>query len=404
MASDSFVYTGRDSAGAKVRGAIAADSESRALDLLQERGVIVTSLAVRLSRPGRLRPDFLRPNYSEYVALMARHFATYHRTGIPLLKALSLIRVTRDSHPFQAALVDIARSVGDGRTLSSAFADHPRIFNSVVVSAVEAGEASGQLAEILDETAATLESELELRRQIRSALRYPAIVVAAIALAMVVIMTIVVPRFASFYGKFGADLPTPTQIVVWFSTSVRTYWYLALAAACACGWGLWRLYLTERGRFFWDGLCLRTPIFGPLIIKAAVARFALLLKILFRSGIPLVRALSILAAAQENVHLRNEVTAMRESFESGRELERTDDERYYFPEMARNMIRSGLASGSLELMLGEIGRHYSREVNHTSRSLAALIEPALTALIGAVILVLALAIFLPMWNMIKIFQ
>lgn len=402
--SETFTYRGRSAAGVKLAGEIHADSQSGALDLLQERGITVTGLDTGLQARRTLRPDFLRQDFGPQLLLFARHLATYHRSGIPLLKALSLIRVAGEEHPFQKALTDVRRRVAAGKQLSDALNAHPAIFGEVFVNAVQAGEASGHLATILDDSSEALEQEQELRRQIRSSLRYPLIVVIAIALAIGVIVTFVVPKFAAFYGKFGSDLPTPTRIIVWISDMTQRYWYLTLSGAAGIGLSLRKLYLSERGRAIWDRIALRLPVFGDLIIKAAVARFALLFQILFKAGIPIVKSLSLLETSQSNTHLRAEIQRMRESFESGRELERSQEEGDYFPEMAHNMIKSGLESGALEMMLGEIGHHYSREVNHTSKNLAALIEPMLTVAIGAVVLLLALAIFLPMWNMIKVFQ
>jgi MSHA biogenesis protein MshG len=400
----SYNYTGRTPAGAKISGELKADSQRQALDVLEKKHVIVTSLKQDGDDSPIKSLRFFKPDYSQQLIMFARHLATYHRSGIPLLKALSLIKVDKPGSPFQVILREVAQKVSEGKQLSGAMRDYPDAFWEVFVNAVEAGEASGHLASILDDSATTMERELELRRQIKSSLRYPLIVIIAIALAIGVLITFVIPKFATFYGKFNSELPAPTRALIWISEMTQTYWYYCLAGLGAFTYLVRKFHQSTKGRQIWDRITLKLPVFGDLIIKAAVARFTLLLMILFKAGIPIVRSLSILEDSQKNVHLRNEINSMRLSFESGKELDVSEGPNRYFPEMALNMIKSGLESGSLETMLAEIGNHYSREVERTSKNLASLIEPMLTVVVGGIVLLLALSIFLPMWNLIKVFH
>ncbi|MFQ5606683.1 MAG: type II secretion system F family protein [Candidatus Zixiibacteriota bacterium] len=399
-----YKYTGRTPAGKPVKGDFQAESRERALELLSERDMIITSLKESTPRRRNRLNSFLRPDYSQELVLFARHLATYHRSGIPMLKALSLIKVGDPRKRFQQVMREVRRKVTEGKPLSLAMKDYPEVFGDVFVNSVEAGEASGQLSTILDDTAEALEQELELRRQIRSSLRYPIIVVIAIVTAVAVVVTVVIPKFAVFYAKFDADLPGPTKAILWLSDFVITQWHLTIAIAGTLVYAFRRYVRSKSGKRQWDRALLALPVFGQLMIKASVARFGLLFRILFKSGIPLVKSLSILEASMTNVHLREEIVSMRESFETGRELEFDPGGKTLFPEMSLNMIKSGLESGSLDLMLEEIGSHYSREVRRTSRNLAALIEPLMTVVIGGVILILALSIFLPMWNLIHVFR
>ncbi len=401
----SFQYTGRSHQGEKLAGDLSADSRRQALEALERQHVIVTSLFERgESLQSKLSLRFFQADYSQQLIMFARHLATYHRSGIPLLKALSLIRVDKPESSFQQILKVIAQKVSEGKQLSAAMRERPEVFTTIFVNAIEAGETSGHLAEILDDSASTLERELELRRQIKSSLRYPLVVVTAVVLAIAVLITFVIPKFAAFYGKFNSELPAPTRALIWISDMAQAYWYYFIAGFAVLGYAIRRIYGTNKGRRLWDGIMLKLPVFGDLIVKAAVARFSLLFMILFKAGIPIVRAMSLLEDSQSNVHLKNEVTEMRHSFETGRELDVSDNVERYFPQMALNMIKSGLESGSLEMMLTEIGNHYSREVERTSKNLASLIEPMLTVAVGGVVLLLALSIFLPMWNLIKVFH
>lgn len=403
-----FTFTARKLSGEKLSGDLRVDTKERALELLDERQLIVTSLSEKKEKPEGAIKAFFAPDYSQEIVMFARHLATYHRSGIPMLKALSLIKVAKAGSEFQRVLAEVRQMVSEGKTLSSALAQYPRVFSSIMVNAVESGETSGHLSNVLDETSTTLERDLELRRQIRSALRYPLMVIIAIVLAITVIVTVVVPKFAGFYSKFGAELPGPTRAIIWLSDMAQDHWLLALLIVGALAVLFRKLRQTKRGTEIWDRFLLGMPIFGELIIKASVARFALLFNILFKAGIPIVSTLRLLEDSQNNVHLRREIAEMRESFESGRELgtesEQNAGRKVFFPEMAINMIKSGLESGSLEMMLKEIGDHYSHEVERTSKNLASLIEPIMTVVIGGIVLLLALAIFLPMWNLIKVFQ
>ncbi len=399
-----YNYTGRSRDGAKVSGELTVDSQRHALEVLERKHVIVTSLKERNDILSASSFKIFTPDYSQQLIMFARHLATYHRSGIPLLKALSLIKVDKPGSPFQVILSEVAQKVSEGKQLSAAMRDYPDAFWDVFVNAVEAGETSGHLASILDDSATTMERELELRRQIKSSLRYPMIVVIAVGLAIGVLITFVIPKFATFYGKFGSELPAPTRALIWISEMTQAYWYYCLAGLVAFGYLLRKSYQSMRGRQIWDGLTLKLPVFGDLIIKAAVARFTLLLMILFKAGIPIVKSLGVLEDSQNNVHLKSEINSMRLAFESGKEIDVSDGAYKYFPEMALNMIKSGLESGSLDTMLAEIGNHYSREVERTSKNLASLIEPILTVAVGGIVLLLALSIFLPMWNLIKVFH
>ncbi len=399
-----YNYTGRSRDGAKVTGKLSADSQRQALDALGRKHVIVTSLDELDTVSKMAAFTIFRPDYSQQLIMFARHLATYHRSGIPLLKALSLIKVDKPGSPFQIILSEVAQKVSEGKQLSGAMRDYPNAFWDVFVNAVEAGEASGHLASILDDSATTMERELELRRQIKSSLRYPMIVVIAVVMAIGVLITFVIPKFATFYSKFGSELPAPTRALIWISEVAQAYWYYCLAGLFSLGYLVRRFYQSTKGRKIWDSITLKLPVFGDLIIKAAVARFTLLLMILFKAGIPIVKSLGILEDSQNNVHLRNEINSMRIAFESGKEIDVSDGLYKYFPEMALNMIKSGLESGSLDAMLAEIGNHYSREVERTSKNLASLIEPILTVAVGGIVLLLALSIFLPMWNLIKVFH
>ncbi|MCH9031897.1 MAG: type II secretion system F family protein [candidate division Zixibacteria bacterium] len=399
----SYTFTARSNQGKKITGVIQAHSHEQAIDsLLQQYAAIVRVAETR--KPRSLGFALFRKSYLPELILFSRNLATYYRSGIPLTKALSIIKISKADGKFQKVLAEIREDVIEGRSLSTAMSKHSDIFPAIMTSAVEAGETSGKLAEILEQSASALERELALKRQIKSSVRYPAIVVGMIGVAFLVLIGFAVPTFVEFYGKFGAELPASTRALIWISNIVSHYWALVLILMACASYFIRQFYRTESGRKFFDMIILKTPVFGELLTKAAVARFAMLFVVLHRAGIPIVTALGLLETSMKNIHLREEVIRLRESFREGRELDIEFIESSYFPEMALNMIKAGLETGSLDTMLDELGAHYSRDVEYTSQNLASIIEPLLTVLVGATVLVLALAIFLPMWNLIKVFH
>jgi MSHA biogenesis protein MshG len=249
-----------------------------------------------------------------------------------------------------------------------------------------------------------LEREAELTRQLKSGVRYPLIVVTAIIGAFIVMMNFVVPRFTAFYDAFDAELPLPTRIVVGTSHFATTYWPIMAALTVVAALIIRATLQRKQGRLWFDTQLLRLPILGQLIVKGNVARFSLMFRILVKSGLTIVRSIDILAGTVKNTAMAKEIEYLGESFRRGREIDPNSPEFKHFPEQALHMLSIGLESGNLEAMLHEVGDHYTKQVIYTSRQLTAIIEPILTLVIGVFVLVLALAVFLPMWNLVHVFQ
>lgn len=383
-------------------GTIAAQQIEQAEAHLQELQLrpirIAPARSFGIASLFHLRP---RIDYESLITLTSSLSSLYH-AGIPMLRALAIIKVGKPGSPYNAALEQIRSSVQSGRELSAAMADFPDLFPSVFTASIQAGEESGRLDQTLDQLSSMLESEMELSRQIKAAVRYPMIVVGVIGIAFVTVMTFVVPRFVDFYGAFGAELPLPTKLLISTGLFFQHYWYLLVAGAVAGGLALHKFAATEAGRLWIDTKMARLPVVGELVIKGNVARFALLFRILFRSGLPLVKCLQVLSGTIRNAALVAEVREMEEMFQRGREGELVASRFQFFPQQALHMMAVGLESGSLDAMLGEIGTYYTKQVRYMSRQLTAVIEPILTLVLGVFVLVLALAIFLPMWNLIHV--
>jgi type II secretory pathway component PulF len=399
-----FVYTAKTRAGEKRTGLIQSDSASRVALILGEQELIPIEIKSkgRTFKPGIF--GFLKGQQYEDLIMFTRNLATLYKAGIPLLRALSVIKVGPPGGNFNGAIYKIRDHVQAGRSLSDAMSDYPKIFSKIYTASVAAGEASGKLDDILDSLGAMLERDLELKRQIKIAVRYPIMVVIAIAIAFTIMITFVIPRFVTFYSGAGAQLPVPTKLLIWMNQFITHYWMLIIGGIIVFIFVLRKFYATDHGRTFFDTIILKLPVFGDLVVKGNIARFAYMFQLLMKSGIPIVKSLDLLADTVKNSRITAEIKIIAESFKEGRELTGIIDKLVFFPEMALQMISIGLESGSMENMLLEVANHYGKEVDYKSRHLTSLLEPILTIVLGAFVLVVALAIFLPMWNLIQVFR
>ncbi|MCK4573963.1 MAG: type II secretion system F family protein, partial [candidate division Zixibacteria bacterium] len=330
--------------------------------------------------------------------------ATLYRAGIPLLRAMTIMKIGPANSRFNIAIEQITFGLQAGKPLSQAMEEFDDIFPKTYRASIAAGEESGHLDDILDELSVMLEKEMELTRQIKSGIRYPLMVISAIFAAFVVIISYVVPKFIHFYGSLGAELPLPTRIVMAVSDAFVNYWWLVVLGIGIVIFGIKKLLSVEWGKLWFDTRLLKIPVFGNLIIKGNVARFSLMFKILFSAGIPIVTCLQILIDSVRNAAVAAEITDMKELFHLGQESDLRSDRFKFFPKLAREMMTVGLESGSLDKMLHVLGLHYSREVSYVSRQITSILEPLLTLVLGIFILILALAIMLPMWNLINVFK
>jgi type II secretory pathway component PulF len=399
-----YKYKAISTDGQHQNGTLVASNSTSVEEYLRKQDLLpIEIVAIDKRRPNSLF-GFLRGTDYENIIMFTSSLATLNRAGIPLLRALSIIRIGDKSSRFNYALSQLRIDVQSGKALSEAMSRFPEIFSTVYVNCIAAGEESGMMDSTLDQLGKVLERESELTSELKAGIRYPLMVISAIVLAFVVIMYFVVPRFMSFYETFDAELPLPTRIIIASSNFVTNYWMFVLAGLIAIGFGIKAALRRKEGRLWFDTQVLRIPILGDLIIKGNIARFSLMFQILVNSGLTIVRSVDILSATIKNSAISQEIVFLGESFRRGQEINPYAEEFKYFPEQALHMLSIGLESGNLEAMLREVGDHYTKQVIHTSKQLTALIEPILTVVMGAFVLVLALAVFLPMWNLIKVFQ
>ncbi|MEA3297523.1 MAG: type II secretion system F family protein, partial [candidate division Zixibacteria bacterium] len=356
-----YEYKAMAANGQPRKGTITVDNKNQVVDYLSEQQLIPISIKQVKKRSSLSLWGLFSGNEYENLIMFTTNLGTLYRAGIPLLRALSIIKVGNTNSRFNDALSRMSLSLQSGKSLSMAMTEFKDLFPGFYVANVAAGEESGKLDVILDNLSEILEKEMELIRQIKAGIRYPLMVIMAMVAAFVVMITYVVPKFVNFYSAFNAELPFFTRLLIGTSDFFSRYWVAILAFIVVLGFGFRKLYSDEKTRLMIDRTVLRIPIIGELIIKGNVARFSLLLSILLQSGLPLVRALDILTESVKNAMIVQEIREMRELFRKGKDSLLESTGFVVFPELALQMISIGLESGSLDKMLNEVGQHYSKQ-------------------------------------------
>jgi len=399
-----FRYMAADQRGRTVKGSITADSSDAAGLELDREGLIPLQLkrVQAFTERWRGREGNVHWRIEEKV-LFTRKFASLIKAGIPLLRVLDLVAGQTSSPHVADALRRIGDSISAGKSLHEAMAAYPGLFDPIYLGTVRTGEVTGHLDTVLESIASFLEREMNTRRKIKEATRYPVMVIVAILIAGIVVLKFVVPQFMSFYSGFGSELPGPTRLLLAISELVGRIWWLLLLllAAGVVGWKWW--VKTPRGRKWRDQHLIRLPLVGSLFLKVAVCQFARLFGLLYSSGIPATTALETVVKGIGNIMVANEVSAMCDRLATGGEVaERPPDS--VMPDLVYQMIGIGFESGELERMLVEVARHYEDEIDYEVRRLTERLQPIILLFLAAGVLTLALAVLLPMWNLIGIFK
>ncbi|HVS25971.1 MAG TPA: type II secretion system F family protein [Burkholderiales bacterium] len=399
-----FAYRGRNARGELVQGRLEGADSGALADQLFNTGIT----PVEIHPAGELAPKEIRGWLSRIatdkvllvdVLLFSRQMYTLLKAGVPILRALTGLQESTANRAFAAMIQELRESLDSGRELSVALLRHPKVFSPFYVSMVRVGEITGSLEEIFLRLFHHLEFEREMRVRIRSALRYPLFVLAAMAVALVIINLFVIPAFAKVYKGFHTELPFLTQVLIGFSEFTVRYWPLLLIIVAGAVIGF-RLYVATRdGKYQWDRFKLRIPIAGKIILKATLARFARSFALAFKSGVPAVQALSVVAQVVENDYIGTRIEQMRDGVERGESLLRTAVTTGVFTPVVHQMIAVGEETGELDDLMQEVADMYQREVEYEVRTLSEQIEPVLIICLGFMVLILALGVFLPIWDL-----
>jgi MSHA biogenesis protein MshG len=397
-----YRWRGRNSRGRAVSGEIEADNEDAVANQLLASDI--TPVAIDARSPEGQAGSWLQrirgagaPDTSDLV-FFARQMHTLTRAGVPISKGLRGIAASTRNPELRRVVFSLNESIEAGNELSAAMSRHDRTFSPMFVNMVRVGESSGNLDRVFELMATYLQRDREIRGNIKAALRYPALVVVAMVAAIMILMAFVIPVFARFFENFGAELPLPTRVIVGTSGFVAEWW--ALIAALLIGAVLAFRYWTStpRGRYTWDRWKFRIPAIGDILFRATMARFARAFAITYRAGVPLIQGLTRVSQALENEYVGQAVADMRTGIERGESLLRTAEATGLFSPLVLQMIAIGEETGEVDTMLDETADYYEREVDYDIDNLSAYIEPILLVFMAVLVFILALGVFLPMWD------
>ena len=389
-----FAWEGRDKRGARIKGKSLAPDEAALRADLRRQGIAPSRIRKQRDtrRGGRVDPGD--------IAVFSRQLATMLAAGIPLVQAFEIVGAGNEKASMQKLILDVKADVEGGTSLHEALAKHPLYFDDLYVNLVEAGEQAGALESLLDKVATYKEKTEALKKKVKKALFYPTAVLFVAVIVTVVLLIFVIPQFESLYKGFGADLPAFTQMVINLSRFVQHDGVYIAVVLGAAGYAFF--YFKKRSkamRQFLDRAVLKFPIIGPILNKAAIARYARTLSTMFAAGVPLVEALESVAGATGNIVYENAVMKMRDEVATGQRLQRAMEATGLFPNMVNQMIAVGEESGSLDEMSAKVATFYEAEVDNAVDAMSSLLEPLIMAILGVLVGSLVIAMYLPIFKL-----
>jgi type IV pilus assembly protein PilC len=390
-----FIWEGKDKRGNKVAGKSLATNEAALRADLRRQGVAPTRVKTQsnsMRSGGKIT--------GEDISVFSRQLATMMSAGIPMVQSFEIIGNGHDKPAMQKLVLDIKSSVESGSTLKESLAKHPLYFDDLFVNLVEAGEQAGALETLLDKIAGYKEKTEALKKKIKKALFYPAAVLVVAVIVTIILLIFVIPQFESLFKGFGADLPAFTQMVVNLSRFVQHQgWWMAIVTGGSI-YGF--LYFKKRSRPMQrslDRIMLKFPVIGPILVKAAIARFARTLSTMFAAGVPLVEAMQSVAGATGNIVYEEATLRMKDEVATGQRLQRAMENTGLFPNMVVQMIAVGEESGSLDAMSGKVAEFYEAEVDNAVDSMSSLLEPMIMAILGVLVGGMVIAMYLPIFKL-----
>ena len=392
-----FTYRGTNRSGGNVSGEVTATSKAELQNMLRRQQITPT----KMSEKGK---EFNLPTFGSGVsakelAIFTRQFSVMIDAGLPLVQCLEILASQQENKMFQKVLTGTRGAVEGGSTLSAAMRQYPKVFDSLYVNMVEAGETGGILDTILQRLSSYIEKNVKLQRAVKSAMVYPVGVLTVAGGVIILLLWKVVPIFATLFAGLGVDLPLPTKIVIGMSNMIGSiFGFLALVAFGAVLFGLKVWYGTPQGRYVLDSVILRLPVIGILMRKIAVARFTRTLGTLIASGVPILEGLDITAKTAGNAVVEKALQQVRKSLEEGKSLTEPLKDSEVFPGMVTQMISVGEATGALDTMLAKIADFYDSEVEAAVKALTSIMEPVMIIFVGGIVGVIVISMYLPLFS------
>ena len=399
-----YAWRGRNARGEAVQGQLESMTEGGVADQLMSIGVAPVHIALAPAAAEASDDNWLarlsrKPLVVEDILVFSRQMYTLNKAGVPILRAFAGLQASATKPAMVEMLKDIRSSLDQGRELSAAMSRHSEVFGAFYISMIRVGEMTGRLTEVFLRLNQHLEFERDVRERIKQAMRYPIFVMIAMAIAVVILNIFVIPVFAKVFAGFNTQLPLITRGLLGFSAWMLAWWPLLMAGLVGAGVVIRGYLRTTEGRYRWDARKLKLPIVGDIVLKATLARFARSFALSSQSGVPLVQALTVVAQTVDNAFIGSRIEQMRDGIERGESISRCAAATGVFTPVVLQMINVGEETGELDNLLFEIADMYERETDYSIKGLSAAIEPILLAVIAVLVLLLALGVFLPLWNL-----
>jgi len=399
-----FHYKGRNSKGESITGELDANSTSEAASHLINIGITPVDISESLSQQGDLLEKLNNaltsstPDTNDLI-MFSRQMSTLLKAGISILPTLQGLKTHMAHRGMRDAISEIATDLEAGRTLAGSMQKYPQIFSNLFISMINVGENTGQLDQAFQHIYKYLEIDKETKDRVKAALRYPSFVLIAMGIAVAIINLFVIPAFAKVFSGFGSELPWATKVLMATSQFTVNYWYFILLALVLAFMGIKGYIKTEQGKYKWDRYKLQIPLIGSIVNRATLARFSRAFSMAFRAGVPITQTLVIVSKAVDNTFIEQRILGMRDGLEHGESLSQTAIASKLFTPLVLQMISVGEDTGSVDDMLDEVATFYEREVDYDTKKLSSAIEPIMIIVIGIMVLILALGVFLPMWDL-----
>jgi type IV pilus assembly protein PilC len=402
-----FAFRAVDLAGTPSRGEVEASSKAQVTEQLRQRGLIVLDVSQKREslKLDSVMQRFKSANLRE-LSIASRQFATLVGSGMPMLRSLYTLEDQTEDEMVKAAFKGVRQDVEAGSSLAGAMESQPGVFDPLYRSLVSAGEDSGRLDEALERVAYQLEKLDSLRRQVRSAMAYPAVVLALAAVVLIVVVSVIVPVFVGIFEEVAADypgessdLPIPTQITVGVSDFITGKWFILIPALAAATYAFLRWKKTERGRVQWDAFKLRLPKVGDIVQKVALARWSRTFSGTISSGVPILQAINISGETAGNAIVQEAMADVYVSVKNGGSIAKPLNDHDVFPPMVSHMVAVGEESGQLETMLAKIADFYEDEVDAKIKAFTSLIEPVLITVVGGIVGFIVISMYMPIFSL-----
>lgn len=402
-----YAYKVRDNKGALVEGTIEAENESLVANRLREMGYALISIDAQAD--SALKKEIKIPGFGDRVKLkdisiFSRQFATMINSGLSLLRALHILADQTENPALQRVILQVSQDVEKGASLSDAIALHPKVFDRLYVAMVRAGETGGVLDSVLMQLAVTIEKQVELRAKIKSAMTYPIAVMALVLMILAGMLVFVVPMFEQMYSELGGTLPLPTRLLLQASNFVTSYIFFIFIAMGLAAFAFKKWIATDSGRANFDKIQLKAPVFGGLVHKTAITRFARTMEALLRAGVPILEALEITQETVGNHVMEVAVADVQNRVKQGESLASPMADHAIFPTMVTQMLAVGEETGAVDTMLDRVGAFYEAEVEATVDALTSLLEPLLIVVLGGTVGGMVVALYMPMFNIVNLIE